>query len=972
MITKARNVTRPILAIVLAFLMCFGQGISAWATGDMFDENQEARVRMLEIEKTAAFLYDPQPMTAVEVQATINIYNEAYEKAMAESGFLAALAVSRPHWQYEVASELMPKAYHCELVDWDEAFGMEYYTFFSNPAPMAYGAGYVTEPPRGHATNVTNYFNIISGFVDPQYPHVAVITSDSSNQYGAMWAKEKLDLTMPFSTEMYLHLGHEEGKYGSVADGMTLTFHNDPKELAAIGGLGEGLGVYKGRKSTGGINTVADGTYLRNSLVIEFDTYRNLISQGAFVGDPTTSGFSAHCALVVPRADIIYESDHKNTFFFNPSQDWVKFEANWQPDGLGGGVLKYSFNGISRECIITNTTSFFGSNKVYWGFTGTTGDLSSLQAAALTKLPTQELITEKSVENAKGENVDGGVSRTGSILSYTIKATATKTIEGIGPIVLTDSLSPHTEYTGGDVTVITSDGQSFLVTPSFNNSILSVDTGHILGNIGDWLTISFNVQVKESSEGNIAYNTAVVDAAKLTESNYSNTTEVTIIEAAPIPVKRVSSETGRNDAAVKVNDRLVYEIGYVNYEATLATVTIVDKLPNGVSFVSADNGGVYDSATHTVTWTLSNISSGTSGTVSVTVDVNEKAVVKIENEATVQVGNNEPTVSNKVENPVTPEQKANVNYNANGGSGKYTDENLTLMTKYIILSSNDVEISRNGYTFKNWNTASDGTGMAYSKNDSIIITENVTLYAQWIPNNNQIIDTKNHFAYIIGYPDGSVRPESNITRAEIATIFFRMITKETRADMWSKINNYSDVELGTWYNNAISTLSNGNILTGYPDGTFAPNATITRAELAAIAIRSSAKILSADSSKIMFSDISDHWAENSIQLAAQLGYVIGYEDGTFRPDEPITRAEVATLLNRVLNRVVNSENDMLENMVIWPDNKPDKWYYIDIQEATNSHYYKHGGENEIWTDLRGVPNWSILQEINAKPEDISY
>ncbi len=229
------------------------------------------------------------------------------------------------------------------------------------------------------------------------------------------------------------------------------------------------------------------------------------------------------------------------------------------------------------------------------------------------------------------------------------------------------------------------------------------------------------------------------------------------------------------------------------------------------------------------------------------------------------------------------------------------------------------------------------------------------------------LNTEDHVAYIIGYADDTVRPENNITRAEVATIFFRLLTDSSREFYWTQKNDYSDVNRGDWFNNAVSTLSNAGIITGYPDGTFRPNAPITRAEFAAIAARFSDV---AYSGKNTFSDVPDtHWAARFITLAEHLGWVAGYPDGTFRPDKAITRAEAMTLINRVLERAVD-EKHMLPNMVTWIDNKPGTWYYEAVQEATNSHEYtrltsvvsKLDFFYENWTRILPVPDWAALEK----------
>lgn len=217
-----------------------------------------------------------------------------------------------------------------------------------------------------------------------------------------------------------------------------------------------------------------------------------------------------------------------------------------------------------------------------------------------------------------------------------------------------------------------------------------------------------------------------------------------------------------------------------------------------------------------------------------------------------------------------------------------------------------------------------------------------------------------HYAYVIGYDDGMVHPEANITRAEVATIFFRLLDEETRARYMTRSNSFSDVEEGMWFNTAVSTMAAMGIVTGRPDGTFDPNANITRAEFAAIAARFDANGNTTDAS---FTDIYGHWAMKEINIAANNGWVLGYEDGSFRPNQLITRAEAMTMVNRVLQRIPEHPEDLLDHMVTWPDNMDtSKWYYLMVQEATNSHdYHRKGNGYEYWTGLRQVPDWAALE-----------
>ena len=218
-----------------------------------------------------------------------------------------------------------------------------------------------------------------------------------------------------------------------------------------------------------------------------------------------------------------------------------------------------------------------------------------------------------------------------------------------------------------------------------------------------------------------------------------------------------------------------------------------------------------------------------------------------------------------------------------------------------------------------------------------------------------------HYAYIVGYPDKTVRPQNGITRAEVATIFFRLLTDETRNANSTKSNSYSDVAAGAWYNHAVSTLSAMGIVKGDSDGKFNPNASITRAEFAAIAARFDDN---ANTSAASFSDIANHWAKDEISAAANNGWITGYTDGTFRPNNRITRAEAMALVNRVLKRLPETDEDLHADMIKWSDNSDaSQWYYLDVQEATNSHYYQTK-ENQLekWTELRDTRDWTELEK----------
>ena len=224
------------------------------------------------------------------------------------------------------------------------------------------------------------------------------------------------------------------------------------------------------------------------------------------------------------------------------------------------------------------------------------------------------------------------------------------------------------------------------------------------------------------------------------------------------------------------------------------------------------------------------------------------------------------------------------------------------------------------------------------------------------------LNTEDHFAYIIGRDDGGVHPEASITRAEVATIFFRMLTDDSRDQLWTTSNTYSDVDPAAWYNNAVSTLTHSGVITGKPGNYFDPDASITRAEFATIAVR----FFGGDyEGEDLFTDITGHWANKYINRAAVLGLINGRGDGTFDPDADITRAEAMTIVNRTLGRKPDA-NHLLPDMITWPDNQDTTaWYYADVQEATNSHDFDvieiNGEQKESWTTLLPVRDWAALE-----------
>mgnify|MGYP000614846263 CR=1 FL=1 len=265
-----------------------------------------------------------------------------------------------------------------------------------------------------------------------------------------------------------------------------------------------------------------------------------------------------------------------------------------------------------------------------------------------------------------------------------------------------------------------------------------------------------------------------------------------------------------------------------------------------------------------------------------------------------------------------------------------------------------------GYWFDGWYT--DKTPY----NFATPLTQDTTIYAKWflivlpgvtVKKNTPKLNTADHFAYVQGYPDGTVKPAGNITRAETAAILFRLMDDASRKTYYSTKSGFRDVAFGSWYNTYVATLNNAGVITDSSNGCFRPNEAITRAELAAML----AKFSETTGAANYFNDVSaKYWAANAIAICAKLGWITGYPDGTFRPDKNVTRAELMAMINRATGRAPKSADAFLPGMKTWIDNTSDKWYYLDVQEATNSHSYTVKG-SETWTALTSDPNWSLYE-----------
>jgi len=284
--------------------------------------------------------------------------------------------------------------------------------------------------------------------------------------------------------------------------------------------------------------------------------------------------------------------------------------------------------------------------------------------------------------------------------------------------------------------------------------------------------------------------------------------------------------------------------------------------------------------------------------------------------------------------------------------------------------------TRIGWDFRGWRESGTGPLLSREAVGALVVTAPRTFIAQWDLHWNPGPDLPERQAYLIGAGNGLIRPNANVTRAEVATMLFRLITDEARAAYWAQENPFSDVALQDWFNNAVSTMTDTGVFNGLPDGSFAPDQTITRAEMATVIVRFMEQMGGMNLLENHFTDISGHWAEEYINAAAVNGWVQGPDGlgGAFYPDRPLTRAEVAAMINRISGRLVERAEDLLPNMQTWPDNTDvDEWYYFYIQSATNSYTFQWRGAGNVferWVTLIPARNWAVLERPDSRPGDI--
>lgn len=394
------------------------------------------------------------------------------------------------------------------------------------------------------------------------------------------------------------------------------------------------------------------------------------------------------------------------------------------------------------------------------------------------------------------------------------------------------------------------------------------------------------------------------------------------------------------------------KLTYIGESFTLVPTVTPDNATNkGVSY-SSSNTSV---ATVGADGTVRAVSEGTA-TITVTTDDGGKT-------ATCVVTVKKPSGGNTGGGGTATTKKYTLTFNTDGGSAidslEAKEGTKVSLGKYVS--------EKTGYKFDGWYSDKELT----KKITEVTLNKDTTVYAKWVvsedkpivekPDYKPGILTDEHYAYIVGREGGMIAPESDITRAEVATIIYRLLDEDERNKAKTKENVFTDVNEDDWFNTAVSTLASLELVKGRTTDTFAPNAFITRAELATIFAR---MVEVEYDGKVLFSDVSGHWAESYINEAATAEWIVGY-NGLFRPDDNITRAEVMTLVNRVLNREPESKADLLDGMTTWKDNANENaWYYLAVQEATNSHTceMKADGKHEKWTSLTENPDWSKLEE----------
>ena len=443
----------------------------------------------------------------------------------------------------------------------------------------------------------------------------------------------------------------------------------------------------------------------------------------------------------------------------------------------------------------------------------------------------------------------------------------------------------------------------------------------------------------------------------LVNSQYKSAKQGAVLDTLITGTLKENKKDSENNVYVYIADKTTFKVGTTKVDGTTTTLSSKDTVIDLYYYLDnwkdgdeagkdSENGGdnIPDCYQVLVKYQSSDTNRGSVGSLTM-------EVLTIKNKENVSVGEGQVTASGS-----TAIVTGNRCYFVNWTKKQEGTTDVSTVTSSANLTAQTFDAKGGDvYTFTANFDRSSGGGSGGSNRPKPPVVE--------IPDDVPTgLNGKDHYAYIIGYGNNDVRPQNNITRAEVATIFFRLLTDETREANMTKSNGYNDVKDGDWFCCAVSTLSKMGIIKGYEDGSFKPNDPISRAEFAAIAARFDPD---GDKTPATFADVTSHWAKDEISIAANHGWIKGYEDGSFKPDQKITRAETMTLVNRVLNRLPETKDDLHKDMKTWVDNMDETaWYYLAVQEATNSHYFKNktGTKFEQWTDLRDTRDWSELEK----------
>jgi len=504
-------------------------------------------------------------------------------------------------------------------------------------------------------------------------------------------------------------------------------------------------------------------------------------------------------------------------------------------------------------------------------------------------------------------------------------------------LTVTNNASSIVNVQGVSVTpttvTLTAVGETLTLTPQVTPSNASNKNVTYSSSNDSVATVSDTGVVTAVANGTAVITVTTVDGNKtatctVTVNIPSTTVPVTSVSVSPTSKSLKVGETVQLTATVSPANATNKAVTYTSSKPSVATVSetgLVTAKTAGTATITVTTVDGNKTATSTITVTSSGGGNGGGGT--------------------------------------TTTKKYTLTFNTDGGSAidslEAKEGTKVTLDKYVS--------EKSGYKFDGWYSDKELT----KKVTEVTLNKDTTVYAKWVvsddepivvkPNYKPGILTDEHYAYIVGREGGMIAPESDITRAEVATIIYRLLDEDERNKAKTKENVFTDVNEDDWFNTAVSTLASLELVKGRTTDTFAPNAFITRAELATIFAR---MVEVECDGKVLFSDVSGHWAESYINEAATAEWIVGY-NGLFRPDDNITRAEVMTLVNRVLNREPESKADLLDGMTTWKDNANENaWYYLAVQEATNSHTceMKADGKHEKWTSLTENPDWSKLEE----------